>query len=131
MTPERRWHRAALGALALVIATVALGVILEHTVGSGWAGGGGTKGPIAIPHARFDPSAKRIPAGIRQQLLEGRRLGARYGGSNFSNVGGVGKAVVVQLGIGGVVVALMIAWRRMHPRSVRPGRGRSRRTRDA
>jgi hypothetical protein len=65
MTTGRRWPRAALGAITMVIAVVALGLILEHTVGPAW-GGGRTNGPFGAGHTSFDPSAKRIPLAVRQ-----------------------------------------------------------------
>lgn len=108
-----RWHHAALGAIAVVVAVVGLGLILEHTVGPGWGGN-----PLAGPkpgliHVADHSTSQRIRPAIKAELLKGPRLGARFGGTNFSNIGGLDKAVFVQLGIGTAVVLLTIAWRRL------------------
>jgi hypothetical protein len=125
MKAQRRWSHAALGAIALVITVVAFGVLLEHTVGPTWASRGGARGVTAITHAPSHSSATRIPPGVKQQLRDGRRLGARYGGSDFSNVGDLRRAVIVQLVIAAIVVALMMTWRGM-----RRTRTRARHTRN-
>jgi hypothetical protein len=126
MTPRRPWHQAVLGACALVFAIIGIGLILEHTVGPSWAGSGDRpKAILATAHARFAPTTTRIPSDLRRELRDGRRLGARYGGSDFSDIGRLHKAISVQVGIGAIVVAIMMAWRRLRSRRNQLARARS------
>jgi hypothetical protein len=117
MRSTHRWPRDALGATALVVAVIALGLVLEHTAGPSWAGGGGSKVPTVVHHiGRSHPSSQRIPIAVRKQLLQQRRRGGRYGGADFSNLRGLRKAIVVQLGISAIVIAMMLVWRRVRRR---------------
>jgi hypothetical protein len=88
-------------------------VLLEHAVGSSGASGAPPTRISTGEHHKFDAGARRIPQSLKEQLLTRRRLGGRYGGTDFSNVGNLGHAVWIQLLIATAVVIVTASWRRL------------------
>ncbi|MGN6472763.1 MAG: hypothetical protein ACTHK4_03815 [Mycobacteriales bacterium] len=103
------WHHAALGAVLLVAGMVALGLVLEHTVGAG--SGGVRPRDLAELSRHIHVGSRRISPELRAQLLKGPRIGGRFGGLDLRNTRGLARAVCEQVLIATAVVVLMLAWR--------------------